>query len=110
MAVGRVVYGLRGLMKNFLERGAVTHSHLRLPVKPRLETLDTQGQLVAARLGPTLVLGDEGLEQHRRSDVSCFNNRRDNRDGTSEAPRQDRALAESAVHLKPSKLIMDLYL
>ena len=65
---------------------------------------------MAARHGPTRVLGDEGFEKHRRSDVSCLNNRRDTRDDTSEAPRKGVTLAENTVHLKPSKLIIDLHL
>ena len=45
MAIGRVVGGFRGLTKKSLERGAVVRSHVRPLVKPRLRTLDTQGQL-----------------------------------------------------------------
>ena len=62
MVVGRVVKGHRGLTKNSLERCVVVHSHLRPLVKPRVGTLDAKGQLVAARLGPTHVLVDEGPE------------------------------------------------
>ena len=102
MVVGRVVSDLRGLTKNYLERGLVIQRHLCPPVKPRVENLDTQGQHVSARLGPTHVFDDEGVKMHRRSDLSCIDNRRDARDGTSEAPRQDGPLAEKNDHLTPT--------
>ena len=110
MAVGRVLDGFRGLTKKYLERGVIARIHERPPVKPRLETPYTQGQLVAARLGLCNVLVDEGFEQHRRSDVGFLNNRRDTREDLSEAPRQGGTLAGNTANLAPGKRIINLNL